>query len=1024
VPQEIYGLLAPAQNTNELGRLGHYQVRSVLGAGGMGVVFQAFDPHLERLVALKAMLPAMAVSSSAKQRFLREAKAAAAIKHDHIVTVYQVGEERGVPFLAMEFLEGESLNECLQREGRLPVREVLRLAREIAEGLAAAHQHGLIHRDIKPANVWLETQGEGRVTRDAVTVTLPIAARPGCHGPRAKILDFGLARPTTDQAHLTQSGAIVGTPAFMAPEQVDGRTVDARSDLFSLGCVLYRMATGELPFKGKDTISILIGVATDNPRPPQELNPELPPALCALIERLLAKKPEDRPRSAAAVVDAIQAIDQGAAPGQQLAAKPRWPRRLLPAAALVAILTLVGYLCGPTILRYAANEGELVIVIDDPQVQALVDQTGVTIRDRAKDRDYQVDTGRRDLKTGTYMLEVTEVGGDLRLFTKEFTITRGGRTSVKITFDPKALADESAANAVSWAATGSKKLFADPAHALAGVLDFQDLVGATPTQFRDWLAGLGPDFRPSLVSSRRGTGATLFNAVAVRERKAQLVRFGADATDDEEQRSAKRMAYENRRVIGISCSAKGDQILASRLWVDDGLGYFAWGGTLQSITDAIERAKMNGWRPICLEGARAGDKQRYECVSAPEKSHKWKAFYTLSAEELLSTVQYYRQENWRPDVLSAHWDGSLFRFMLVLVDNDDAVDWRFRMDMSLQEYQTESARQKRLGLFPLALTSSGNEAQVRYAAVWVRYRVPGLSPPLSKPRPALAHTAADKAVCSKGNEAQVFVDPAHALTDVIDFCDLAGATPKQFHDWRAALAADFRLALLNSREEVGQPLLNAVAVREQRPQPIKFFPEMTQQEAERTWHQMCKDGFRNMLICDYTKQGQATPSQLWSKSPGSWYHWVGTLPFLVENINRDGRQPISLHAPAPSGGYRVTGADQPGRKWRIYYTLSADELLSTVSYFCDQGWRPDVLAPHSYEGQLCFMLVVVDNHDRVDWRFRMDMSLRDYKADSAEQRQQGLFPLALASYKENNEQTDGRYAAIWVRYRDARASAP
>src|SRR4051812_16155442 len=177
--KETYAFLAPPQQPDELGRLGPYRVLAVLGAGGMGIVFRAEDPQLARLVALKAMLPALAASDSARQRFLREARAAAAIKHDHIVTIHQVGEDRGAPFLAMEFLEGEPLDARLQREGKLPVAEVLRIGREIALGLAAAHKRELIHRDIKPANVWLEGD--------------PGALATGVGG-RVKILDFGLAR--------------------------------------------------------------------------------------------------------------------------------------------------------------------------------------------------------------------------------------------------------------------------------------------------------------------------------------------------------------------------------------------------------------------------------------------------------------------------------------------------------------------------------------------------------------------------------------------------------------------------------------------------------------------------------------------------------------------------------------------------------------------------------------------------------------------------------------------------------------
>jgi serine/threonine protein kinase len=232
------------------------------------------------------MLPTRASSGTAKQRFLREARAAAAINDDNIVHIYQVGEDRGVPFLAMQLLEGEALYTRLKRETTLPVAEVLRIGRELALGLAAAHKRGLIHRDVKPANLWLE--GETR---------------------RVKILDFGLARATHEQTQLTQTGAILGTPAYMAPEQAQSTTVDHRCDLFSLGCVLYRMCTGEMPFKGHDTLSIIMAVALHPPAPPLDLNPEVPTALSDLVMRLLAKNPDERPDSALAVVQALQDIE-------------------------------------------------------------------------------------------------------------------------------------------------------------------------------------------------------------------------------------------------------------------------------------------------------------------------------------------------------------------------------------------------------------------------------------------------------------------------------------------------------------------------------------------------------------------------------------------------------------------------------------------------------------------------------------------------------------------------------------------
>jgi ABC-type branched-subunit amino acid transport system substrate-binding protein len=251
----------------------------------MGLVFQAEDQQLQRGVALKVMRPDLAKNESARQRFLREARATAAVRSDHIVTIFQVGEHQDIPFLAMELLQGEPLDDWLRRERHPSVKQVLQIALQIARGLEAAHECELIHRDIKPENIWIEAGTE-----------------------RVKILDFGLARPARDDTHLTQTGLIMGTPAYMAPEQADGEAVDARSDLFSLGCVLYELATGHTAFWGSTTMSVLKAILLNNPRPPLELNPSMPPALAGLVTQLLEKKPENRPPSAGAVARTLADI--------------------------------------------------------------------------------------------------------------------------------------------------------------------------------------------------------------------------------------------------------------------------------------------------------------------------------------------------------------------------------------------------------------------------------------------------------------------------------------------------------------------------------------------------------------------------------------------------------------------------------------------------------------------------------------------------------------------------------------------
>jgi serine/threonine protein kinase len=254
----------------------------------MGMVFRAEDPGLARILALKVMLPAVASVPENRQRFLREAQATALVNHPNVIPIYKIGEDRGVPFLAMPLLKGELLETRINRERRLTIPDSVRIGREIAAGLAAAHDRNLIHRDIKPANLWLEA-----IQRRGVT-------------DRVKILDFGLAR--IGDAGFTTPGAVLGTPAYMAPEQAKGQPVDYRCDLFSLGSVLYRLVTGERAFKGNEVFAVLMALTTEHPVAPHELNPEVPPALSQLIMHLLAKNPDDRPQSAHEVVSKLNAL--------------------------------------------------------------------------------------------------------------------------------------------------------------------------------------------------------------------------------------------------------------------------------------------------------------------------------------------------------------------------------------------------------------------------------------------------------------------------------------------------------------------------------------------------------------------------------------------------------------------------------------------------------------------------------------------------------------------------------------------
>ncbi|QDS96194.1 Serine/threonine-protein kinase PrkC [Roseimaritima multifibrata] len=275
-------LLAPPSHPELLGRIGRYDVERLIGSGGMGVVFKAYDTELNRPVAVKLLAPYLAESGSARNRFAREARSAAGVVDDHVVPIYNVESENDPPFLVMQYVAGGSLQETLDRNGPLEVGEILRIGMQTAKGLAAAHAQGLIHRDVKPSNILLDEGVE-----------------------RALLTDFGLAR-AEDDACLTRSGFHPGTPHYMSPEQVRGDAIDGRSDLFGLGCVLYALCTGHPPFRAETSYAVLRRITDDTARPIRQLNPDIPDWLESIVMKLLSKSREGRFGSAEQVAELLE----------------------------------------------------------------------------------------------------------------------------------------------------------------------------------------------------------------------------------------------------------------------------------------------------------------------------------------------------------------------------------------------------------------------------------------------------------------------------------------------------------------------------------------------------------------------------------------------------------------------------------------------------------------------------------------------------------------------------------------------
>jgi len=438
--------LEPCDVPGRLGKIGPYEVTEAIGVGGMGVVLRAHDPKLNRVVAVKVMAPPSVANPTARKRFLREAQAAAAINHPHVVSIHAVDQTQKTPYLVMECIDGVSLAEKIARCGHLEVKEIVRIGAQIAAGLAAAHAHGVVHRDIKPSNILLQDGVE-----------------------RVKITDFGLAR-AVDDLKVTRSGDVAGTPEFMSPEQAQGKRVDARSDLFSLGAVFYMMCTGRSPFRADSTIASLRRVCDDTPRPMREVNPDVPEWLAAIADRLLEKDPADRFQSAEElcqllgeclahlqdpVVNPLPASLGAAAAARRSTARKRGAaasrrRWWVAVAVILGVLALVSLSeatgvthLAATIVRITTGEGTLVIEVDDPAVEVSLDGEELSI----------AGAGIQELRLrpGQYQFQAIKSGNPVKQ--ELVTITHGGRQVVTVGLESPMIATDAKKQADDYTST-------------------------------------------------------------------------------------------------------------------------------------------------------------------------------------------------------------------------------------------------------------------------------------------------------------------------------------------------------------------------------------------------------------------------------------------------------------------------------------------------------------------------------------------------------------------------------------------
>ena len=406
--EEFDRILSPAESSDEIGRIAHYRVIEFIAGGGMGLVFKAEDSKLNRLVCIKVLNPNLATNGESVARFAREAKAAAKLRNTRITTVLEFGEHRELPYLVMELLEGQSLRDKINVAGKLDVSIARKLTIQIAEGLRYAHQRGYLHRDIKPENIWVTPEGD------------------------AKLLDFGLARAFEETTNLTHSGTILGTPTYMSPEQVRGKELDARSDLFSVGTVLFEMLTGESPFGKSNLFSTMMSVANDTLAFPETTAPNaIPDDMKPVINSLLQKSPENRMESADQLIVALKG---DGVPRLKTEATKSGKDRLW-----VGLLGGVAGACclALAFLLFQYNDKGTLVVEADPSINVSIADEEVSIEDPQTGKKFKVTIGDHPLPSGVYQLQMIDESGQYMLSSEVIAIRRGEKQIVRLELKPE-----------------------------------------------------------------------------------------------------------------------------------------------------------------------------------------------------------------------------------------------------------------------------------------------------------------------------------------------------------------------------------------------------------------------------------------------------------------------------------------------------------------------------------------------------------------------------------------------------------
>jgi serine/threonine protein kinase len=965
---------------------GRYTLQRLLGRGGMGRVYLAHDPALDRPVALK--LPNPVTAPDWRERFLTEARAAATLTHPNVCPVYEVGEEQGQPYLTMAFIEGETLAAKLDRDGPMEPDDAVALVCTAAHAMQEAHRRGIVHRDLKPSNLMLDAAG------------------------RPIIMDFGLAlrANTTDDLRLTLTGVALGTPAYMPPEQAGGdhESVGPPSDVYALGVILYELVTGRVPFRAKLFGNLLAKIMRDPPPTPSSLNPQVEPALEAVILKCLAKHPADRFESAGDLAEALNQYLEGdwdelislhsqpceipehtsdSRRARSSAARRQPPRRgwwLAGAAALVLALFAAG-----AVIYVQTDYGDLKIELSDPSAPVEVQVNGQAVKLTADGKVTHV-------KAGPGVVVVSGDGFETRA--ESFTLKRGTTEEVKVSLVRRP------AKAVT--GTGKKTGDRDPPvpypkePTLIEAPGWQILTDATKDQMQKWLDDRKKDVHSVMwLDAHTVDGKPVFCAIAALDDRESRWKAVLDfkATEFNPGGDIGRL-LDLRKATFHSMSAylDGPTIRSAFLWTPTQQNFYAGPDEpSDNVSGLIQRYLKNGLIVRILRPTAIGqDEPRISLVLEEALDQKSSHIWNAPADKLEEFLTKVRNEKQLLASVTAYLRNGNLEFAAVAQSNPRNWEWTAKTNLTARDLKTKTAAAAATGFRPLSVTGYPFEGAVRYCVVWVKEPPKPVPPPKE---PTLIEAPGWQILTdATKDQMQTWLDERKKAKHSVMWLDACTVGDKPV--FCAAAALDDRGGNWQAALDIpGFPFPDGVKNR---------FPDVD----ELQWTSLCsyvsnKKSYAAALLL------QPIRSRSWTVPD------MARLDFAqVDAQNKKNGYCYRSLRPYPSVDGTIAFAaiatrkgDPPGIRQFDMGQIDVQEFVTAQQ---ERGNRLTSLVAYPDDGKLLFAAVAEPNPSRSEWSADTGLTAAQLKAKTAERASKGFRPSCVSGCP-----WDGavRYCVVWVK---------